>query len=145
MLDDIAEKYNNKVYRTIKMKPTDVTSDSYSEYNEDTIIKHRKFKVGDHVRISKCKNIFVKGYTSNCSEEIFTISRIENTVPWAYFVSCVNGEKIVGTFYEKELKKTNQKEFRLEKVIQKRGDKLFVKWKGYDNSFNSCIDKKDIV
>ena len=56
-----------------------------------------------------------------------------------------NGEKIIGTFYEKELQKTNQKEFGIEKVIKKKGDKLYVTHKGFDNSFNSGIDKKDIV
>ena len=60
-------------------------------------------------------------------------------------ISDLQVEKIVGTFYENELQKTNQKEFRIEKVIQKKGDKLYVKWKGYNNSFNSWIDKKDIV
>ena len=54
-------------------------------------------------------------------------------------------EKIIGIFYEKELQKTNQEEFRIEKVINRKGSKLYVKWKGYDNSFNNWIDKKDIV
>ena len=60
-------------------------------------------------------------------------------------ISDLNGELIAGTFYEKELRKTNQKEYRIEKVIKRKGDELFVKWKGYDNSFNSWIDKKNIV
>ena len=60
-------------------------------------------------------------------------------------ISDLNGEKIVGTFYEKELQKLNQKEFRVENVIKRKGSKLYVKWKGYDNLFNSQIDKKDIV
>ena len=59
--------------------------------------------------------------------------------------NALNGEEIVGTFYENELQKTNQKEFRTEKVIKRKGDKLYVKWEGYNNSFNSWIDKKDIV
>ena len=67
VLDDIVNKYNNTVHRTIKMKPIDVTSDSYAEYNEDFNKKDPKFKVGDHVRISKYKNIFAKGYTPNWS------------------------------------------------------------------------------
>ena len=66
-------------------------------------------------------------------------------VLWAYIINDLNGEEIIGTFYEKELQKTNQKEFRIEKVLKKKGDKLYVKWKGYDNSFNSWIDKKDLV
>ena len=73
------------------------------------------------------------------------ISKIKNTVPWRYVISDLNSEEIIGSFYEKELQKTNQKEFRIEKVIKRNGNKLYVKWKGYDNSFNSWIDKKDIV
>ena len=60
-------------------------------------------------------------------------------------INDLNGEEIKGSFYEKELQKTNQKEFRLEEVIKKKGDKLYVKWKGCNNTFSSWIDKKDIV
>ena len=81
----------------------------------------------------------------NWSEEIFIIKKIKNTVPWTYFINDLNGEEIISTFYENELQGTSQKEFIIEKVLKKKGDKLYVKWKGYDNSFNSCIDKKDIV
>ena len=80
VLDDIANRCNNTVHRTIKMKPIDVTSDSYAKYNEDTIEKDPKFKVGDRVRNSKCKNIFAKGYTQNWSEDVFVVSKIKNTV-----------------------------------------------------------------
>ena len=93
----------------------------------------------------KSKNIFTKGYAPNWSEEAFVISKIKNTVPQTYVLSDLNGEEIVGTFHKKELQKTNQQEFRIEKVIKRKEDKLYVKWKGYDNSFNSWIDKKDIV
>ena len=75
---------------------------------------------GDHVRVSKYKNIFAKGYTPNCSEEIFVIKKIKNTVPWTYLINDLNGEEIIGTFYEKELQKIDQKEFRIEKVMKKR-------------------------
>ena len=145
VLDDVVNKYNYTVHRTIKMKTIDVTSDSYAEYNEDSNEKNPKFKVGDRVRISKYKNIFAKGYTQNWSEEVFVVSKIKNTVPWTYVVSDLNGEEITGSFYEKELQKTNQKEFRIEKVLKRKGDKLYVKWKGYDSSFNSWINKKDLV
>ena len=67
---------------------------------------------------------------SNWSEEVFVIKKVKNTVPWTYIISDLKGEKIVGTFYEKELQKTNQKEFRTEQVIMRKGDKLYVKWKG---------------
>ena len=108
------------------------------------IIKIQNFKVGDYIRISKYKNIFAKGYMPNWSEEVFIISKIKNTVPWTYVINDLNGEEIIGRFYEKELQKTNQQEFRIEKVLKKKGGKLYVKWKGYDNSFNSW-DKKDLV
>ena len=101
--------------------------------------------VGDHVRISKYKNIFTKGYMPNWSEEIFIIKKIKNTVPWTYVINDLNGGEIIGTFSENELQGTNLNEFRIEKVIERKGDKLYVKWDSYHNSFNSWIDKKDIV
>ena len=81
----------------------------------------------------------------NWSEEVFVIKKVKNTVPWTYVINDLNGEEITGTFYEKELQKTNQEEFRIGKVIRRKGDKLYVKWKGYDNSFNSWIDKANLV
>ena len=141
-LDDMVNEYNNTYHRTIKMKPIDVKDNTYINIGKEVNNKDPKFKVDDHVRISKYKNIFAKGYTPNWSEEIFVIKEIKNTVPWAYVINHLNGEKIIGTFYEKELQKINQQEFRIEKVSKKKGSKLYVKWKGYDNSFNSWIDKK---
>ena len=73
------------------------------------------------------------------------IKKIENTVPSTYVTNDLNGEEIIGTFYEKELQKIDQREFRIEKVIKKKGNKLYFKWKGYDNSFNSWSDKKDLI
>ena len=145
VLGDIVDKYNKAVHRTIKMGPIDVTSDSSAEYNEDSNKKDPKFKVSDRVRISKYKNIFAKRYTPNWSEEIFIITKIKDAVPWTYVTSNVNGELIARNFYEKKLLKTSQENFRIEKVLKRRGNKLYVKWKGYDNSFNSWIDKKDLV
>ena len=72
------------------------------------------------------------------------IKEIKNTVPYTYIINDLNGEQIIGTFYEKELQKTNQQEYKIEKVIKKKGDKLYIKWKEYDNSFNSWIDKKTL-
>ena len=122
-LDDIVNKYNNTVHRTIKMKPIDVTSDSYAEYNEDSNKKDPKFKVGDHVRISKYKNIFAKGYFQNWSE-VFVVSKIKNTVPWTHVISDLNCEPITGSFYEKELQKTKQGKIIIEKIIKRKGDKI---------------------
>ena len=145
VLDDIVKKYNNTIHSSVKMTPKDVTDDSFAEYSEETNKKSPKFKIGDNVRISKYKNIFAKGYTPNWSEEVFFVNKVQNTVPWTYLINDLNGEENKGSFYEKELQKTNQKEFRIKKVIKKKVEKLYVKWKGYNNSFNSCIDKKDIV
>ena len=100
----------------------------YINFKKEINNKSPKFKVGDHVRISKYKNIFAKGYMLNWSEEIFVIKKIKNAVPWTYVINDLNGEKIIGTFYEKELLGTNQQEFRIEKVTKKKGDKLYVKW-----------------
>ena len=109
VLDDIVDEYNNTYHKTIKMKPVDVGDDSFAKYNEESNEKDPKFKAGDHVRISKFKNVFAKGYTPNWSEKILIIKKIKNTVPWTYVISDSNGEDIVGSFYEKELQKTNQK------------------------------------
>ena len=92
MLEDIVHKYNNKVNKTMKMKPIDVTNDSFAEYNEDSNKTNPKFKVGDHVRISKYKNIFAKRYSPNWSEEVFVINKIKNAVPWTYVINDLNGE-----------------------------------------------------
>ena len=143
VLDNIVDKYNNTYHYTIKMKPIDVKNNNFTKYNEESNEKDLKFKIDNHVRISKYKNIFSKGYSPNWSEEIFVVKNIKNTVPWTYEISDLNGEEIVGSFYEKELQKTNQKEFRIEKVIKRKGNN--VKWKGYDNSFNSWIDEKDLI
>ena len=132
-LDDIVNEYNNTYHRTIKMKPIDAKDNTYINIDKEVNDKDPKFKVGDHVRISKYKNIFTKGYTPNWSEEIFVIKRIKNTVPRPFVIGDLNGEEIIGTVFEKELQKTNQKEFRIEKVTKKKGNKLYVKWKRYDN------------
>ena len=101
-------EYNNTCHRTIKMKPLDVKDNTHIDYIIEVNDKQPKFKVGDHVRISKHKNIFAKGYTPNWSKEFFVTKIVKNTVPWTYVINNLNGEEIFGTFYEKELQKTNQ-------------------------------------
>ena len=127
------------------MKHVDVKDNAYINFEKEINDRDTKFEVGDHVGISKYKKDFAKGYTPNWPEEVFVISKIKNTVPWTYLIKDLNGEENTGRFYEKELQKTNQKEFRIEKVITRKDDKSYAKWKGYDNSFNSWIDKKDLV
>ena len=98
VLDNIVNKYNSTVHRSIKMKLIDVTSDSYAQCNEDSTEKDPKFKVDDHVRISKYKNIFAKGCTPNWSEEVFVVNKIKNTVPQTHAISDLNGEPITRSF-----------------------------------------------
>ena len=126
-LDEIVGKYN-KTDRTIKVKLADVRSGTYTDYvvqHNDKDLQHNdkdpKFKVDDDVRISKYKNIFAKGYCPNWYEGVFVIKKVKRTVPW----TCViNTKEVVGTLYEKELLKASLKEFRIEKVINRKGDRL---------------------
>ena len=110
-LDDIVGEYNNTYHGTIKIKPVDVKDNTYIDstelhFKKEVNDKDPKFKVGDYVRISKCKNIFAKGYTPNWSEEVFVVSKIKNAVPWTYFINDLNGEEIIETFiYEKNYKR----------------------------------------
>ena len=91
-LDDIVKKYNNTYHTSIKMKPVDIKDNTHIDFKKEVNEKNPKFKVGDHVRISKYKNNFAKGYMSNWSEEIFIIKKIKNTVPWTYVINDLNGE-----------------------------------------------------
>ena len=121
-LDHMLHKYNNKKHKTIKIKPTDVKDNTYIDFGKEVNNNDPKVKVGDHVRISKYKNIFAKSYTP-----IFVIKKIKNTVPWTYVINDLNGREMTGTFYAKELQRINQQEFRIEKVIKKKRNKLYVK------------------
>ena len=97
-----------------------VKPSTYIDSSKKTNDKNSKFKISDIVRISKYTNIFAKGYVPNWSEEVFVIKKVKNTVLWTYVISDLKREEIVGTFYEKELPKTNQKELRVEKVITQK-------------------------
>ena len=144
-LDDIVDEYNNTYHNTIKMKPIDVKDNAYINTSKKINNKDPKFKVGDRVGISKYKNIFAKGYMPNWNEGVFAIKNVKNTVPWTYVINDLNGEEIIGTFYEKELQKASEEELTIQKVIKRKGNKICVKWKGYNNSFNSWIDKASLV
>ena len=114
-LDDIVDKYNNTYHRTIKMKPVDVKSSTHIDSSNEINDKDPKFKIGDIVRISKYKSFSAKGYLPNWSEEVFVIKKFKNTIPWTYVISDFKCKEIVGTFYEKELQKTNKKCLELKK------------------------------
>ena len=94
-LDDIVSADNNTYHRITKMKPVDVKDKTYIDFKKEVNDKGPKFKVGDCVRISRYKNIFAKGYTPNCSEEVFVVNKIKNTAPWTDVINDLNGEKTI--------------------------------------------------
>ena len=153
VLPELVEDYNNTVHSSIKMTPIEASK----KKNELTVWRNLypdrykiydltpKFSVGDRVRISKEKKNFEKGYTTRWTEEIFTIKEIQNTNPITYKLADLKNKEIKGTFYEPELQKTGQQVFRIEKVIEKRKNKSWVKWKGYSDKFNSWVDNKDLI
>lgn len=152
-LDDILQSYNQTVHRTTKFKPSAVNSENEKEVMENIIKsqnylqkKSNKFNVGDRVRISKYKSVFRKGYTPNWSTELFTIKKVNNTHPITYHIEDLKKNPILGTFYEQELQKTQCPNiYLIEKIIKKKGKKMYVKWLGLDNSENTWIHRDDIV
>ena len=107
-----------------------------------------KFSIGDKVRTSKYKRrVFDKGYTPNWTEEVFVIDKVNLTKPVTYNLVDLLGEKVEGSFYEKELQKAKQQTFRIEKVVRRdnKKKKALVKWKGYSDKFNSWVSFKDLV
>ena len=104
-LDDIVDEHNNTYHKTIQMKLTGVKDHTYIDFIKEVNDKDPKFKVDDHVTVSKYKNIFAKGYSPNWSEEVFVIGKVKKTVRWTYVIYDLNGDEIIGTFYEKELQR----------------------------------------
>ena len=151
ILDELVNNYNNKYHSTIKMTPVEASKKINEKkikniYNFEKTKKPGKFKIGDRVRISLEKNIFEKSYETNWTEEIFEIYDIKySNVPY-YYLKDLNNEKLDGTFYEQELQKTKQDDlYTIEKILKTNNDKIFVKWRGYDNSFNSWINKNTVT
>lgn len=152
-LKKITKDYNQSVHRITKFKPSNVNSTNESEVLQNILKSRRnvqstkaKFKIGDIVRISKYKGVFDKGYTPNWSTELFTIIKINDTNPVTYQIQDQRKQNILGTFYEQELMKTKHPDcYLIEKVLKKRGNKLFVKWLGFVDSENSWVSKKDLA
>ena len=150
-LPKLINKYNNKVHRSIGMKPKDVNNKNSNGVLAKLMPKHSrnnkpKFKVGDHVRISKYKHIFTKGYQPSWTTEVFTIHEVKSTSPPTYILKDENDQIIAGGFYEQELIKTNFKDiFLVEKVIKQKNGKSYVKWLGFPSSANSWVDNKDLI
>jgi len=155
MIDRLLKEYNNKIHSTIGMTPTEASL----KKNKLKVIQNMinkghvgnkstvKFKVGDRVRISRIKGIFEKGYLPNWSEAVFTVERVNETIPVTYVIKDSMGEVIKGSFYQQELQATNQEIYRIEKVIRKKKidgvEHAFVKWSGYSDKFNQWIPLSD--
>ena len=151
IIDELVKNYNNKYHSTIKMSPIEGSKKINEKkikniYNFEKTKKLGKFKIGDRVRLSLEKNIFEKSYETNWTEEIFEIYDIKySNVPY-YYLKDLNNEKLQGTFYEQELQKTKQDDlYTIEKILKTNKDKIYVKWRGYDNSFNSWINKNTVT
>lgn len=151
ILPEIVRNYNNQRHSVIGIKPSQVT-----KYNEKSILNStfknlkvvgsRKFRKGDLVRISKAKHVFEKGYTPNYTTELFEIDKINITNPTTYLLKDLHSNPIKGCFYEAELQKTHQPDvYFVEKVLKKKGRKVYVKWLGFDNSHNSWIDDTNVL
>lgn len=152
MLKKLLDEYNNTVHRTTKMKPAEVNRSNEKDllqtvYANKIVIRHRpKFKVGDYVRISKYKTIFSKGYTANWTTEIFRVRRVLYTDPFTYLLEDEHKNEVAGGFYEYEIQKTKYPNvFRVEKILRKKGDKVYVKWLGFDHSHNSWVNKENVM
>ena len=151
ILDELVNNYNNKYHSTIKMSPIEASKKINEKkikniYNFEKTKKPGKFRIGDRVRLSLEKNIFEKSYETNWTEEIFVIYDIKySNVPY-YYLKDLNGEKLQGTFYQEELQKTKQDDlYTIEKILKTNKDRILVKWCGYDNSFNSWINKNTVT
>ena len=149
VLQDLVTEYNETVHSSIKMTPKEarehgVPHSELPEFDAKSNAKS-KFSLGDRVRLTKKKSLFEKGYTTRWTEEIFIVSKIKGTNPVTYEVTDLNGELVKGSFYEQELQKTEQEVYRIEKILKRKGSKLYVKWLNYGPQFNSWIDESDLV
>lgn len=151
ILPEIVRNYNNQRHSVIGMKPSQVTKHNEKSILNSTfknlkVVGSRKFKKGDLVRISKAKHVFEKGYTPNYTTELFEIDKINITNPTTYLLKDLHSNPIKGCFYEAELQKTHQSDvYFVEKVLKRKGRKVYVKWLGFDNSHNSWIDDTNVL
>ena len=147
VLPGMVEKYNSTYHRSIKLKPTDARKPSNYEHIHNALyakVNARKttspkFHVGDMVRIVRKEGTFEKGFTPNWAVEVLTITAVKATKPPTYTIEDTRGEPIQGSFYEQELQTSVQEIYRIERVLKRGKDRVFVKWKGYSSAFNSWI------
>jgi hypothetical protein len=154
LLPKLITLYNNTVHRTIGMKPSEVNSRNekhvLKKINTATFRRNvktkPKFKVGDPVRISKYKATFAKGYLPNWSNEVFVVHSVVASRPITYTLHDERGDLISGKFYEHELSKTKHPNvYLVQKVLKRKGDKVLVRWRGYDSTHDSWVKKTDIL
>lgn len=155
ILPRLIKKYNNTKHRTIGMKPSQVNKANElivaRRINKNTAPRReknppQKYQIGDKVRISKYKHIFTKGYLPNWTNEVFTIHRVQPTYPETYILKDNKGEVLQGGFYGHELLRTKIGDvFLVERVLKRKGDKLLVRWLGFDKTHDSWISRKDLV
>lgn len=155
ILPKIVAEYNNTVHRTIGMKPKDVQRKHVkvilARINDRRTGSHQtkikpKFNVNDRVRISKYKRVFDKGYIPNWTNEVFTVYAVKPTKPVTYILEDSKGEILKGGFYEQEISKSTTGDvYLVEKVIRTSGDKVLVRWAGFDKSSDTWVDRKDIL
>lgn len=154
-LPKLISEYNDAKHRTLNMKPSDVTPENaksvyrrvYSPLkNIESQLYNKKFDVGQKVRISKFKHIFEKGYMPSWTTEIFTVTQVNNTTPVTYLLRDFQDQPIQGSFYNEELAPVKDPElYLIERVIKSRGSKVFVKWYGFSDEFNSWINKSELM
>lgn len=149
ILQELVDEYNRSRHRTIKMAPKDVDSENEQEllntvYNYKKIIPDEaiaRFKVGDHVRLSKYKSVFDKGYLPNWTTEIFVIRKIQYT-PITYLLVDWEGNEIRGGVYAHEMQLVKYPNvYLVEQILRKKNNKVYVKWLGFDNRYNSWINE----
>ena len=147
MVPDLVSQYNNTKHRTIKMKPKDVTASNADQLkriyeNRPNPTSKPKFKVGNHVRVSTYKHAFGKSFTPNFTAESFVVDAVKPTKPITYRLKDCQGHPIQGGFYQEELTSVKYPDLNLiEKVLKRRGNRLFLKWLGFDSSHNLWNDK----
>lgn len=154
ILPELVDEYNRSRHRTIKMAPKEVDSDNEQQlldtvYNYKRIIPAKnniKFRIGDHIRLSKYKNVFAKGYLPNWTTEIFTVKKIQYTDPITYLLSDWDGNDIKGGVYAEEMQKVKYPDvYLVEKILRRKNNKVYVKWLGFDNRFNSWVNENDVL
>jgi hypothetical protein len=156
ILNELVNDYNNSVHSTTGLKPNEINQHNqqlvldriYGKIKKKRadLLQGKRFEIGDKVRISKQKAQFTKGYLPNWSNEIFTVVKVNKSLPITYVLQDSRGEIIRGSFYKEELARTKYPEiFLIEKIVRRKGNKVLVRWQGYDSSYDSWLNKNELM